>query len=787
MLTFDVNKQIITRTDNNVAIADSVDYLTATFSFSEEWENCSKTIIFRSGDTIKSLLLENETCIVPWEVINLGGFKVSVIGVNGNVLITTNVVDIPCGASGYANGEEPEPPTPSEWQQIMAILAHLQGGATNKVLAKRSSADYDFKWADNSGGGGGGSSVEWTQLLSEGTKIATITIDDEPYDVYAPTPPSALADLSSDSTHRTVTDAEKTSWDGKSVVACTQVLSTGTLIGTITINGTTVNLYAPNGGGSGDTVSWSQIVESGTKIGTITINGTPTDVYAPSAEQYELPVASSNSLGGIRAETKTSSETNEAKVDPNTGKLYVSNASPTDIENAVNAYLTLNPPSVADGSITKAKLATAIQDDVDAVDAMLDSEDISYSSGGGGVTNLLDIPDTPATTLKGVTFSITDNVITLNGTSTGVGYIKLTNGVVTNTSVPSAWTQESVSDLVVGHSYGCNQIELGGTASKTGHAISARDSSKTSQLSPSKGLVELETGIAYVQFYFPSGATYNNFQLGLIIAENVFPTTWGSVPVFNVLNGKALHISGKTMSLIGGYTDSGNRMGVQGMTTDGTYIYCGILQSTDDTQNTLVYKIDPTDGTIVSQTKTYSLGHCNGMAYCPVDGYIHCVAMDNLGTIHRIDTSLNYIDSYAVDASPIYTGFTGIGGISYNANRHQFCYLLRGDIKGYLITDDNHNIENLVWTKHLTGTYGGIDTDDNFIYQNVYSTGDDYTAIFAWNGKYIGSFNFGGTGELEDIAIDGNKIYYSAISGTYTANIYGGTINERTLADIVRN
>ena len=66
MLTFEVNKQIITRTDSNVAIADSVVFLSATFSFSEEWENCSKTIIFRSGDTIKSLLLENDTCIVPW-------------------------------------------------------------------------------------------------------------------------------------------------------------------------------------------------------------------------------------------------------------------------------------------------------------------------------------------------------------------------------------------------------------------------------------------------------------------------------------------------------------------------------------------------------------------------------------------------------------------------------------------------------------------------------------------------------------------------------------------------
>lgn len=259
MLTFDVNKQILKRTDNNVAIADSVDFLTATFTFSEEWENCSKTVIFRFCHTVKSLILENDSCIVPWEVIKSGGFDISVMGVYGSVLITTNMVNVPCGASGYAEGEAPEPPTPSEWQQILAILAHLQGGAINKVLAKKSNADYDFKWVNNEGGGGGGSSVEWTQLLESGTKIATITIDSESYDVYAPTPfsgnyndltnkptiptktsdltndsgyttfdgdynslsnkpaiPDSLSDLSGDSTHRTVTDTEKSTWNNKS-------------------------------------------------------------------------------------------------------------------------------------------------------------------------------------------------------------------------------------------------------------------------------------------------------------------------------------------------------------------------------------------------------------------------------------------------------------------------------------------------------------------------------------------------------------------------------------------
>ena len=41
---------------------------------------------------------------------------------------------------------------------------------------------------DATGGGGSGSEVSVTQVLESGTKIATITVDDTPTDLYAPTP-----------------------------------------------------------------------------------------------------------------------------------------------------------------------------------------------------------------------------------------------------------------------------------------------------------------------------------------------------------------------------------------------------------------------------------------------------------------------------------------------------------------------------------------------------------------------------------------------------------------------
>lgn len=73
-------------------------------------------------------------------------------------------------------------------------------------------------------GGGGGSNVTITPTLESGTEVATITVDDEEYTLYAPTPQT---------------------------IAVTSVLESGTQIATITIDQTTYTLYAPEGGGGG--------------------------------------------------------------------------------------------------------------------------------------------------------------------------------------------------------------------------------------------------------------------------------------------------------------------------------------------------------------------------------------------------------------------------------------------------------------------------------------------------------------------------------------------------------
>jgi len=108
--------------------------------------------------------------------------------------------------------------------------------------------------------------VSWNQIQKSGTKIATIKIGDAAAtDVYAPSPDGVGG--------------------GGDTVNVTQHLTSGTKIATIDVNGTDTDIYAPSpdGVGGGDEVSWSQIQKSGTKIASININGTNTDVYAPTA------------------------------------------------------------------------------------------------------------------------------------------------------------------------------------------------------------------------------------------------------------------------------------------------------------------------------------------------------------------------------------------------------------------------------------------------------------------------------------------------------------------------
>ena len=81
-LNFIVNGQNLTKKDKFETVSMTAGYLEAKFEFStDDWEGTTKTAIFKSGDQVKSVVLENDSCTIPDDVLKSTGLiYVSVYG-----------------------------------------------------------------------------------------------------------------------------------------------------------------------------------------------------------------------------------------------------------------------------------------------------------------------------------------------------------------------------------------------------------------------------------------------------------------------------------------------------------------------------------------------------------------------------------------------------------------------------------------------------------------------------------------------------------------------------------
>ena len=127
------------------AVADSVLFEKIHFNFPAEWDGFAKTAVFTNGETKISVVLnengklctgENECC-VPHEVIKAPAFTVSVFGVSGDKRATTQIAQVSVKPSGYGEGAAPADPTPTEYEQLVAIA----NSAEQLAQSVRSDAD----------------------------------------------------------------------------------------------------------------------------------------------------------------------------------------------------------------------------------------------------------------------------------------------------------------------------------------------------------------------------------------------------------------------------------------------------------------------------------------------------------------------------------------------------------------------------------------------------------------------------------------------------------------------
>ncbi|NCC14913.1 MAG: hypothetical protein EOM28_00985, partial [Clostridia bacterium] len=142
-ISFSVGGQKIKYSTFTRIVANSVNVVTATFSFTQEWENYIKKAIFSIGDISKTLILTENTVEIPSECLTLGTLCVSVVGVIDEPysrLTTEKMHGIPVIGSGALNGDTVNVPTPTEGEQVV-LLAQSAVDTVDSALSVANGID----------------------------------------------------------------------------------------------------------------------------------------------------------------------------------------------------------------------------------------------------------------------------------------------------------------------------------------------------------------------------------------------------------------------------------------------------------------------------------------------------------------------------------------------------------------------------------------------------------------------------------------------------------------------
>jgi hypothetical protein len=157
-----------------------------------------------------------------------------------------------------------------------------------------------------------------------------------------PTIPTKLSDLTADSTHRTVTDTEKSAWNAKANAFTLKTVNGESLLGSGNISIT---------GGTGSSVSVD------TTLSSTSTNPVQNKVIKAELDKklnktdyktYSLPTATSTVLGGVKPVAKTSAMTKNVGVDAN-GALW---AEPGTSGGSSETYELDAPKLIVDYTVT---------------------------------------------------------------------------------------------------------------------------------------------------------------------------------------------------------------------------------------------------------------------------------------------------------------------------------------------------------------------------------------------------------------------------------------------------
>lgn len=94
-LHFDVTRQSVTRTDHEKVASGAIQTIVANFKFCNTWRGMSKFCRFEGAGGVKDVRIDNDKCVVPWEVLEAPYFKMACYGTAASdLLLTTEKVQV---------------------------------------------------------------------------------------------------------------------------------------------------------------------------------------------------------------------------------------------------------------------------------------------------------------------------------------------------------------------------------------------------------------------------------------------------------------------------------------------------------------------------------------------------------------------------------------------------------------------------------------------------------------------------------------------------------------------
>lgn len=178
-IEIEVTGQKIKRLNSPGSVADTLNYLTCHFIFvGEEWDNTVRTAYFnnpKSGERYAQIIADDGTCTVPWEALTDKGFvRFSVAGEREDYRITTDIESFYNGETVYG-GEPSEPPTPSQYDQLIALAEQTKEIAES---VRRDADEGKFDGEPGKQGNPGRDGVSPTAKVEQTDDGAVITITD---------------------------------------------------------------------------------------------------------------------------------------------------------------------------------------------------------------------------------------------------------------------------------------------------------------------------------------------------------------------------------------------------------------------------------------------------------------------------------------------------------------------------------------------------------------------------------------------------------------------------------